>query len=132
MDNDGFRDDDAAQNDFPGLSDVLDLRLGNFRRVELPEGMGSDDQRIVGRRFCNHGNHADIGNGGLPRQNLDAGEHDFFKSRRGNLQIILGIGLGIARLQTVFQCGSAKVDGFRVAAPVGLELFNHLLRFSRQ
>lgn len=49
MDDDGFRDDNPTENDFAGFIDILNFCFGNFRRVEFPESMSPDDQRIISR-----------------------------------------------------------------------------------
>ena len=61
MDNDCFWDNNPAEDNFTGFICVFDFGLGNFRRIQLPESVGADDQRIIGWSLGNGRGHADIG-----------------------------------------------------------------------
>ena len=128
MDDDEFRHYDAAQDDFSGFIDRLDLILGNFGRVDAVECMGRNHEDLR-RLFRLDGPHAYILERCDIRKDLGTGNADRFVSRGGNVQGVFGIGLFLdGRVQAVFERRGCKFDGIRLTGRVGGQLLNGIFR----
>ena len=128
MDDDVFRHNDAAQDDFSGFVDRLDLILGNFGRVDAVECMGRNHEDFR-RLFWLDGAHPYILECRDIRKNLGAGDADRLVSGSGNVQCVFRIGLLFdGRIQAVFERGRIKFDGVCLAGRVGSQFLNGMFR----